>query len=89
MHLRRGLSRLQSTDLATIGALTREAIERVHAEVAPVLENADDLHDLLSWTVVVRPQEDWAHLWQELVDRGRGRVITKDGVALSTDLLSV
>ena len=46
VHLRRGLP----TDLATIGALDRKPIERVHAEIAPELETADDLHDLLSST---------------------------------------
>jgi ATP-dependent Lhr-like helicase len=84
VHLRRGLTRLQSTDLATIGALTREAIDRVQAEIAPVLETADDLHDLLSSTVVLRPNDDWALLWQELVDPRRGRVVTNDAVELWT-----
>ena len=84
VHLRRGLTRTQSTDLGTIGALTPEAIDRVQSEIAPVLESADDLHDLLSSTVLLRPHDDWAHLWRELVDRGRGRVITNDGVELWT-----
>jgi ATP-dependent Lhr-like helicase len=56
----------------------------VQAEIAPVLETADDLHDLLSSTVVLRPNDDWALLWQELVDRGRGRVVTNDAVELWT-----
>ncbi len=83
VHLRRGLTR-QSTDLATIGALTREAIDQVHAEIAPVLETADDLHDLLSSTLLLRPNDDWAQLWREMVNRGRGRVITNNGIELWT-----
>src|SRR5438105_2990549 len=82
VHLRRGLS--QSTDLATIGALEQAAIERVLSEIAPVLETADDLHDLLSSTVVLRPRLEWDRWWLELVARGRGQVVTNDGVALWT-----
>jgi ATP-dependent helicase Lhr and Lhr-like helicase len=68
VHLRRGLP----TELATIGGLDPEAIERVHAEISPVLNSADELHDLLSSTIVLRPRDEWSHLWRELVARGRG-----------------
>jgi ATP-dependent helicase Lhr and Lhr-like helicase len=80
VHLRRGLP----TDLATIGALDQDAIERVHSEVAPAPQTADDLHDLLSSTVLLRPRTDWSGLWLELVQRGRGRVVVNDGVELWT-----
>src|SRR5260370_5543246 len=56
VHLRRGLVR-QSTDLAPIGALTREAIDPVHAEIPPVLEAGDDLHDLPSSTRLLPPND--------------------------------
>ena len=44
VHLRRGLQ----VDLAAIGALDPDAIERVHDEIDPDPETADDLHDLLA-----------------------------------------
>src|SRR5205085_2619255 len=53
VRLQRGLP----TELVTIGALDPAAIERVHAEIAPVPDTADDLHDLLSSPVVLRPRE--------------------------------
>jgi ATP-dependent Lhr-like helicase len=82
VRLRRGL--MQPTELATIGELDQEAIERVHAEITPVPDTADDLHDVLSSTVLLRPRPDWSRLWAELVDYGRGRVVTHDGVELWT-----
>ncbi len=71
VHLRRGLP----TELTTIGALEAEAIARVEAEVAPVLDSADDLHDLLSSTVIFRPRAEWSALWNELLARGRGSTV--------------
>jgi ATP-dependent Lhr-like helicase len=80
VRLRRGLP----TDLATIGALDQQAIERVHVEITPVPATADELHDVLSSTLVLRPRETWTMLWRELVDRGRGQVIVREGVQLWT-----
>jgi ATP-dependent helicase Lhr and Lhr-like helicase len=80
VRLRRGLP----TELATIGALDQDAIRRVHAEIRPVVETADDLHDLLSSTVLLRPRQEWSSFWLELVDRRRGRVVTSEGVELWT-----
>jgi len=80
VRLRRGLP----TDLTAIGGLDPDAIARVHAEIVPVLETADDLHDLLSSTLVLRPRSDWSRLWSELLERGRGRVIAHDGSDLWT-----
>jgi ATP-dependent Lhr-like helicase len=71
VRLRRGLP----TDLTTIGTLDPEAIERVHTEIVPVLETADDLHDLLSSTLVLVPRAEWSVLWQELLQRGRGQAV--------------
>jgi len=71
VRLRRGLP----TDLATIGALDQDAIERVHAEIAPAPETSDDLHDLLSSVLLLRPSEAWSALWQELIVRGRGQIV--------------
>jgi ATP-dependent Lhr-like helicase len=81
VQLRRGLP----VDLGTIGALDPAAIERVHAEIAPALETTDDLHDLLSSVVVLRPRQDWAPLWSELVERRRAEPLAPvDGVELWT-----
>jgi ATP-dependent helicase Lhr and Lhr-like helicase len=80
VRLRRGLP----MELATIGALDQHAIERVHAEIAPLVETADDLHDLLSSTVLLRPRPEWSGLWLQLVDRRRGRVVTSQGAELWT-----
>jgi ATP-dependent Lhr-like helicase len=71
VRLRRGLP----TDLSTIGAVEQEAIERVHAEIAPAPETSDELHDLLSSTLVLRPRPEWAALWADLVERGRGQLL--------------
>ena len=49
VQLRRGLN----VDLTSIGALDPDAIEQVHAEIAPTPSTPDDLHDLLSSLVVV------------------------------------
>ncbi|MCJ7673385.1 MAG: hypothetical protein MUP67_15275, partial [Acidimicrobiia bacterium] len=72
--LRRGLA----VDLATIGALDPAAIERVHAEITPEPSTPDDLHDLLASLVMIRPHDDWRGVWDQLVARGRGRVLTID-----------
>ncbi|HEY2331913.1 MAG TPA: DEAD/DEAH box helicase [Acidimicrobiales bacterium] len=85
VQLRRGLS----VDLASIGALDPEAIERVHAEIDPVPASADDLHDLLASTILLPARADWQPLWDELVSRGRGQVVAHDGVELwsTTEML--
>jgi ATP-dependent Lhr-like helicase len=80
VRLRRGLP----ADLTTIAELETEAVARVHAEIAPVLDTADDLYDVLSSTLLIRPREDWSRLWQELMQRGRGQLLVNDGVSLWT-----
>ena len=76
--LRRGLS----VDMAAIGALEPDAIERVHAEIVADPASADDLHDLLASLVVVRPRAEWQALWDALAERGRVQAIEHDGVTL-------
>jgi ATP-dependent Lhr-like helicase len=76
--LRRGLS----VDLASIGALEPATIEQVHAEIEPDPSSPDDLHDLLSSLGFTRARDDWRDPWNELVARGRGRVLHHDGTEL-------
>jgi ATP-dependent Lhr-like helicase len=71
VRLRRGVP----TELSTIGGLDPDAIARVHAEIEPALETADELHDLLSSTLILRPSENWSPLWRELVARGRACLV--------------
>lgn len=62
VQLRRGLP-IQPGDL---GKLDGAAIERVRAEAAPVVRDAEELHDLLLALVVTRPHPDW-HDWFEIL----------------------
>jgi ATP-dependent helicase Lhr and Lhr-like helicase len=78
VHLRRGLN----VDLAAIGALEPDAIERVRDEVTPEPTTADDLHDLLSSLLITRPRSDWQPLWDHLTERGRGKVLEHNGQEL-------
>jgi ATP-dependent Lhr-like helicase len=80
--LRRGLS----VDLAAIGQLERDAIARVHEEITPRPETADDLHDLLCSLVLTRPRPEWDPLFDELRTRGRAQVIG-DGFWCATEVL--
>ncbi len=76
--LRRGLA----VDLASIGALDPDAVTRVHTEVTPSPDSADDLHDLLSSLIVAPARGEWRPHWDELVHRGRGQTITAPGAEL-------
>ncbi len=67
VHLPRGLA----VDLSSIGALDPAAIDAVQDEIRPVLDSADDLHDLLSSTVLLRPRAEWRPLFDLLAERGR------------------
>ncbi|MGH9129283.1 MAG: DEAD/DEAH box helicase [Acidimicrobiales bacterium] len=71
VHLRRGIP----VELSTIGALDPAAIERVHAEIGPEPQTPDDLHDLISSTLLLRARDAWRPLWDQLVERGRGAVL--------------
>jgi ATP-dependent helicase Lhr and Lhr-like helicase len=78
--LRRGLS----VDVAAIGVLEPQAIERVHTEIVADPASPDDLHDLLASLVVAPPRPDWQPLWDALAERGRVQVIDHDGAPLWT-----
>jgi ATP-dependent Lhr-like helicase len=78
VRLRRGLS----VDLSAIGALDPEAIARVQEEIEPCPVSADDLHDLLSSLIAVKPRDEWRQLWTELDERGRVRGLRHEGVDL-------
>jgi ATP-dependent Lhr-like helicase len=78
VRLRRGLN----VDLTAIGALDPDAVERVHAEIAPEPASPDDLHDLLSSLVVTTPREEWRELWGALLERGRVQIVQHHGTDL-------
>ncbi|MGH8918554.1 MAG: Lhr family ATP-dependent helicase, partial [Actinomycetes bacterium] len=78
VQLRRGLA----VDLDSIGSLDAAAIDAVHAEVQPAPESADELHDLLSSTVVLRPRDEWRTLFSELAASGRASTSMHDAVEL-------
>ncbi|HUE58116.1 MAG TPA: DEAD/DEAH box helicase, partial [Acidimicrobiales bacterium] len=84
VRLRRGLS----VDLAAIGALDPSAIAQVHDEIEPTPRTADDLFDLLSSLIAVRPRAEWLTLWEELDQRGRVRTVRHGEVALWATLES-
>jgi len=76
--LRRGLA----VDLSAIGALDPDAIDQVHGEITPEPSSADDLHDLLSSMVIMRPQSEWDALFGELSTRGRATMVEHAGTPL-------
>ena len=67
VQLRRGLP-LQAGEM---GRLDPDAIARVREEAAPVVRDAEELHDLLLATVLWRPRPDWSQWFAELVAAGR------------------
>ncbi|HET6964946.1 MAG TPA: DEAD/DEAH box helicase [Acidimicrobiales bacterium] len=78
VQLRRGLA----PDLSSVGALEPAAIEAVHAEIDPVPGSPDELHDLLSSTVVLRARPEWRPLLDALAATGRAHRRDRDGVEL-------
>lgn len=71
VQIRRGLP----VDLTNIGALSTDAIERVHREIDPMPETPDDLHDLLFSMVAMRARSDWEGLFAHLESRNRAIVV--------------
>ncbi len=67
VQLRRGLA----PDLSSLGALDPAAIAAVQSEIRPAPASADELHDLLSSTVVLRAEDKWRHLFRQLVAANR------------------
>ena len=78
VQLRRGLQ----VDLAAIGALDPDAVARVHEEIVATPETPDDLHDLLSSAVVMRPRAEWAALFEAVREKGRAVLVPADGAEL-------
>jgi ATP-dependent Lhr-like helicase len=76
-----------SVDLTSIGQLERQAIERVHEEITPYPESADDLHDLLCSLLLTPPRVEWQGLFDELVARGRAQTIVPGGAWCATEML--
>ena len=72
VQLRRGLP-LQAGDM---GKLDPEAIARVREEAAPVVRDAEELHDLLLATVLWRPRPDWGDWFSALSAAGRAVTVT-------------
>jgi ATP-dependent helicase Lhr and Lhr-like helicase len=77
VNLRRGLP-LEPTAL---GQLDEAAVARVRDEVAPEPRGAEELHDLLLSTVVLRPDERWRSWFDQLVGDGRAAVLHPSGAA--------
>ena len=81
VQLRRGLA----PDLSSLGALDPAAISAVHAEIQPAPGSPDELHDLLSSTVVLRAAEPWRPLFDRLAAGNRAVALqTPDGAELWT-----
>jgi len=74
VQLRRGLP----LEAKSLGQLDAAAVERVRAEAAPEVRDAEELHDLLLSAVVLRPVPDEAHrTWfAALRDAGRAMEVT-------------
>ena len=65
--LRRGLP----VEARELGRLDPDAIERVRAEAAPEVRDADELHDVLLSLVATRPNPDWQADFEALAQAGR------------------
>ena len=78
VQLRRGLA----PDLTSLGALDPAAMEAVNDEIRPDPRSADELHDLLSSTVVLRARNEWEPLYRQLHAAGRAVTVQRDGSAL-------
>jgi len=78
--IRRGLP----TNPAEIGVLLPEAIAAVQAEAAAEARTADELHDVLRDTVLLRARPEWEPLFVQLLDRGRARQV--DGRWYATEM---
>src|SRR5213078_4187235 len=61
--LRRGLP----VEPRELGRLDLAAIARVREEAAPVVRDAEELHDVLLSLVAVRPRQEWSELFGTLV----------------------
>lgn len=87
VHLRRGLA----PDLSSLGALDPSAVAAVHDEIRPDPGSADELHDLLSSTVVLPARHEWEPLYRQLHSAGRAVTVDREGAAMwvATERLDV
>ena len=76
--LRRGLP----VDAHDLAALDPDAITRVRGEVAPDPRDADELHDLLLATVVLRAHAPWQSMFAELAASRRAVALQHGGALL-------
>ena len=65
------LRRTLPSDAREVGALDQVAISVVAAEVAPVVREADELHDALLTLCVVPPTTEWVDWFRTLAETGR------------------
>ncbi|MFZ0666734.1 MAG: DEAD/DEAH box helicase [Acidimicrobiales bacterium] len=77
VQLRRGLP-LQAGNL---GQLDQGAIERVRSEAAPVVRDAEELHDLLLSLIICRANPDWDEWFEALKSQGRALAVEIGGDA--------
>jgi ATP-dependent Lhr-like helicase len=73
--LRRGLP----VEPRELGRLDPAAIERVRAEAAPEVRDADELHDLLLSLIALRPHESWREHFDALCAGGRAFQVDTGG----------
>jgi ATP-dependent helicase Lhr and Lhr-like helicase len=78
--VRRGLP-LDAKDLTHLDSA---AIQRVKDEIRPQPRDADELHDLLLTLYLMRPEPEWARLYQELTSAGRAG-LTASGMWCATE----
>jgi ATP-dependent helicase Lhr and Lhr-like helicase len=82
VQLRRGLP-VQAGEL---GKLDEAAIARVRAEAAPVVRDAEELHDLLLSLVICRAKAEWSDWFTKLRDEGRVMAVRVEGNGAATEL---
>ncbi|HXG32586.1 MAG TPA: DEAD/DEAH box helicase [Bryobacteraceae bacterium] len=67
---------------AGAGALDREIIAQVAADVWPVVRDAEELHDALLTLIVLPPSPEWSDFFEELRRQRRAAVLRTAGHAL-------
>ena len=72
------LRRTLPSDAKEVGALDQVVISEVAAESAPVVRDADELHDALLTLCVLPPSPDWEPWYRELSETGRAVTLTVD-----------
>ena len=67
---------LDPSSLGADAALSAEAIAQVSDEIAPVVRDADELHDALLSLCVMPPFVEWEDFFAELADAGRATLLS-------------